>query len=41
MTVTAFTTVQGEIKNLFEIHLWAKTYLLNYVVGLISIEDHL
>lgn len=41
MKVTAFTIVQGTVKNFFEIQLLAKTYLLNYVVGLISIEDHL
>jgi len=41
MKITAFTIVQGKVKNFFEIQLLGKTYLLNYVVGLISIEDHL
>lgn len=41
MKITAFTTMQSKVKSFFEIQLLAKTYLLNYVVGLISIEDHL
>lgn len=41
MKITALTRRQGKVQNVFEIQPLAKTYLLNYVVSLISIEDHL